>query len=123
MIAKHHEPSRTAAKYKFHCERFDMETGEELDPEDGSHFHKDCKDSEDDEESKDDHEKEVTGRISEEPERQTGTGGFEFDLKRELGKLSSLERTRKIEGSSLSERRKLLGQQRQFLEAKKRRDS
>ena len=123
LIAKHHQPSRRAAKYKFRCERFNMETGEELDPEDGSHFHKDCKDSEDFEESKDDHEKEVTGRISEEPERQTGTGGFEFDLKRELGKLSSPERTRKMDGSSSSERRKLLGQQRQFLEAKTRRHS
>jgi hypothetical protein len=121
LIAKHHKLSGTAAKYEFHSERFNMETGEELDPEDNSHFHKDCKDSQDCKESKDDHEKETTSRTSEEPERRTGAGGFGFDLKRELGKLSRGARTRKMEGSSLPERRKLLEQQSQLLEARKKR--
>ena len=30
LIAKHHKPSGTAAKYKFHSKRFSLETGEEL---------------------------------------------------------------------------------------------
>ena len=118
LIAKHHKPSGTAAKYEFHSERFNMETGEELDPEDNSHFHKDCKDSQDCEESKDEDEKEMTNRTSEEAERRTGAAGFGCDLKRELGKLSSTERKHKMEGSSVSERRKLLQKQRQLLQSK-----
>ena len=31
------------AKYTFHCERFNLETGEELTPEESSHFHKEYK--------------------------------------------------------------------------------
>jgi hypothetical protein len=56
LIAKYHKPSGTAAKYVFHSERFEMETAEELESEDSFHFHKDYKESQDCEESKDDHE-------------------------------------------------------------------
>ncbi len=118
LIAKHHKPSGTAAKYKFHSERFNMETGEELEPEDSSHFHKDCKDSQDCEESKDNHEKEMTSRTSEEPERRTGPAGFGFDLKRELGKLSSRERKQNVGEGSLPGRRKMLEQQSQLLQSR-----
>jgi len=118
LIARHHKPSGTAAKYEFHSERFNMGTGEELEPEDSFHFHKDCKDSQDCEESKDDHEKETTSRTSEEAKRRAGTTGSGFDFKRILGK-SRAERANKTEGSPSSERRKLLEQQSQLLQSKK----
>lgn len=38
-IAKHHALSHQAAKYTFYCERFNMETGEELTGKDSPHFH------------------------------------------------------------------------------------
>lgn len=120
LLAKHHKPSGTAAKYAFRRERFNMETGEDITAEDSFHFHKDCKDSQDCEELKDDQEKEVTSRTSEEPEGRTGAEGFEFDLKRDLGKLTSGEREQKMEGGSAPERRKLLERQSQLLQSKKR---
>jgi len=87
-IAGHHKPSGTAAKYVFHVERFDMETGEELDhsSENASDFHKDCKDTNDCEESEETHEEDMTGTTSKESKRVAGTAGLEFDSEREIEK-------------------------------------
>jgi hypothetical protein len=78
LIAKHHQPSRTSAKYEFHNERFNLQTGKELTPEETLHCSKDGKDSEDLKDSKETDEKEETERTWEEVERKSGLAGFEL---------------------------------------------
>ena len=116
-IAKHHQPSRTAAKYEFHSERFNLQTGKELTPEEAPHCSKDSKDSEDLKDSKEADEKEATDRTREEVERKSGLTGFEVEVERVLRE-SRASRSNKDERNRLSERREELKRQAQFLERK-----
>lgn len=117
LIAKHHQPSRTAAKYEFHTECFDLQTGEELKSAETPYCSKDSKDSEDGKDAKEGDEKEATDRTLEEVERKSGLARFEFDVERGLRE-SGAQRANKDESIRLSERQEELKRQIQFLERK-----
>jgi hypothetical protein len=121
-LAKHHALSHQAAKYTFDCERFNMETGEEITPEESPHFHKEYKDYKDSKELKDSQDQRKTARTEEESERKKGLLGLKSDLERLSGQVTSTELSRKHGGSSSAERRKELQEQRRFLESKKTRN-
>lgn len=120
-LAKHHALSHQAARYTFDCERFDMETGEEITAEDRPHFHKGHKGSKDSEDLKESHDERETSRAKEEPERQTGSLGLLKDFERQVGK-SGAQFPGKNGDTDFAERRKEQKEQARFLESKKTRN-
>jgi hypothetical protein len=117
LIAKHHKPSAQAAKYVFHCERFNMDTGEELPPAKDLHFHKDYEEYEDNEEPKDNHEQRKTSRTSEGAERPSGRTGLGIDFQGKAGKPRAVGPS-KIGPNPPSQRREELKRQSEFLTKK-----
>jgi hypothetical protein len=121
LIAKAHKPSRQASKYVFHCDRFNMESGEELPPAKDPHFHKECKESEDCEDSKENHEQGKTSRTLEEAERPSGRAGLEVDFQRKEGNPRAVGAS-KIDANPPSGRHEELKRQCEFLEAQRKRN-
>ena len=117
LIAKHHKQSGQAAKYVFHCEFFNTETGEELELAEDRHFHKEHKESEDNEESKNNHEQGKTSRTLEEAERHSGRAGLEVDLEGKRRNPRAVGAS-KIDANSSSGRREELKRQCEFLSRK-----
>ena len=117
-IAKAHKPSGQAAKYLFHCERFDMNSGEELLSAEDAHFHKDGKDVKDFQESKESDEQAATRRISEDAKRPEARAGFAVDFQKNGRTLLGAQSAIKIDANRMAERRNELKRQCAFIEAK-----